>query len=82
MSLDNEPKRIESPYLETSKDTEQKDANKSNNFRYQIPSLPFIDKNFSLFSAPIVLFSSLVAYDTTVCLNKLTCADYVDVGKC
>ena len=45
-------------------------------------SLTFIHKNKSLLSATSIPSRSPMAYNTTASLDKLTCADYVDFGKC
>ena len=45
-------------------------------------SLVFIHKNKSLFPATIFISRSPMAYNTTASLDKLTCTDYVDFGKC
>ena len=45
-------------------------------------SLSFIQKNKSRVSATSILSRSLIAYDTTVSLDQITCTDYVDFGKC
>ena len=45
-------------------------------------SLAFVHKNNSLFSATNIPCCSPMAYNTTATLDKLTCTDYVDFGKC
>ena len=45
-------------------------------------SLAFIHKSRSLFSATSVLSRSPMAYKTTASLDRLTCKDLVDFGKC
>ena len=45
-------------------------------------SLTFFYKNKSLPSAASILSRSPMAYNTTASLDKLTCTDYVDFGKC
>ena len=45
-------------------------------------SLTFIHKNISLLSATSILSRSPMADNTTASLDKLTCTDYVDFGKC
>ena len=45
-------------------------------------SLTFVHKNHSLLSATSILSRSPMAYNTTALLDKLTCTDYVDFGKC
>ena len=44
--------------------------------------LIFIHKNKSLPSATSILSHSPMAYNITASLDKLTCTDYVDFGKC
>ena len=44
--------------------------------------LTFFHKNKSLLLATSILSRSPMAYNTTAFLDKLTCADYVDFGKC
>ena len=60
----------------------KKDAYISNEIQFQIHSLIFIHKNKSLLSATSFLSCSPMAYYTTASLDKLTCTDYVDFGKC
>ena len=45
-------------------------------------SSTFIHKNKSLLSATSIPSRSPMAYNTTASLDKLTCTDYVDFGKC
>ena len=45
-------------------------------------SLAFIHKNKALLSATSILSRSPMAYNTTASLDKLTCTDYVNFGKC
>ena len=45
-------------------------------------SLTFIHKNKSLLSATSIPSRSPMAYNTYASLDKLTCIDYVDFGKC
>ena len=54
----------------------------SNEMQLQIQSLTFIHKNKPLLSATSILSCSPMAYNTTVSLDKLTCTDYMDFGKC
>ena len=54
----------------------------SNEKQLQIHSLTFIHEIISLFSATSILSVSRMAYNTTAFLDKLTCTDYVDFGKC
>ena len=60
----------------------KKDAFISNERLLQKHSLPFVDKNKSLHSATSIPSRSPMAYNTTASLDKLTCTDYVDLGKC
>ena len=50
--------------------------------RLQNPSLTFFHKSKSLLPATSILYRSPMAYNTTASLDKLTCTDYVDFGKC
>ena len=82
MSPDIDPKRKESPFMEMSGDKDEKDAYISNEMQLQNQSLTFIQKNKSLPSVTSILSCSPMAYNTTACLDNLTCTDYVDFGKC
>ena len=44
--------------------------------------LPFFHKNKPFLSATSILSRSPIAYNTTASLDKLTCTDYKDFGKC
>ena len=44
--------------------------------------LTFFHKNKSLLSATSILSRSPMAHNTTISLDKLTCTNYVDYGKC
>ena len=81
MSRDNDQKRKESPYMEISRDYDQKHAYVSNEMQLQNHSLNFFHKNKSLLSATSILSRSPIAYNTTASLDKLTCTDNVDFGK-
>ena len=59
---------------------DQKDAFISNELQLQKDSLTFIHKNKSLPSANSILSCSLMAYNTTASLDKLTCTDYLHFG--
>ena len=59
-----------------------KDAYIRNEMLLQTRSLTFIYKNNSLLSGTSILSRPPMAYNTTASLDKLTCADYVDFGKC
>ena len=82
MSRDNDHKRKESPYMEILRDNDQKHAYISNKMQLQDPSLTFFHKNNSLFSSTSIQSRSPMAYNTTASLDKLTCTDYLDFGKC
>ena len=58
------------------------DAYIINELQLQNHSSTFVHKNKSLLSATSFLFHSPVAYITTASLEKLTCTDYADFGKC
>ena len=60
----------------------KRDAYMSNELQLQNLSSTFIHKNKSLFSATSILSRSPMSYNTTASLEKLTCTDYVDFGKC
>ena len=45
-------------------------------------TLTFVHENKSLISATSILYRSPMAYNFTAFLDKLTCTDYVDFGKC
>ena len=48
----------------------------------QVLSSTFMHKNKSLLSTTSILSRSPMAHNTTAFLDKLTCTDYVDFGKC
>ena len=81
MSGDNAQKRKESPYMDTSRDNEQKSCVYKERNAAKNHSLIFFHKNKSLLSATSFLYHSPMAYNTTASLDKLTCTDYVDFGK-
>ena len=58
------------------------DAYIGNKMQLQNHSLTFIHKNKSLLSATSILSRSPMTYNTTASLDKLTCTEYVDFGKC
>ena len=60
----------------------KKDAYISSKIHLQHHSLTFIYENKSLLSATSILSLPPMAYNTTASLDKLTCTDYVDFGKC
>ena len=60
----------------------KKDAYIANEMQLQKQSSTFSHKNKSLPTATSILSRSPMAYNTTACLDKLTCTDYVDFGKC
>ena len=68
--------------MEMSRDNDQNHAYISNKMQLQNHSLTFFHKNKSLLSATSVLSCSPMTYNTTASLDKLTCADHVDFGKC
>ena len=74
-------KRKEVPYMEMSRNIYQRHAYISNEM-LQNPSLTLIFKSKSIPSATSIPFRSSTAYNTTASLDKLTCTDYVDFGKC
>ena len=59
-----------------------KDAYISNETQFPNHSLIFIHKNESLLSATSILCRSPMACNITASLDKLTCTDYGDYGKC
>ena len=65
-----------------SRDNDQKNAYISNDMQLQSHSLTFILKDKSFLSATSILSRSPMADITTASLDKLTCTDYVDFGKC
>ena len=60
----------------------KKDAYISKKMQLQNHSLTFFHKNKPLSSATSMLSLSPIAYNTTASLDKLTCTDYLDFGKC
>ena len=60
----------------------KKGADISNKLPIQNQSLTFIHKNKSFPPATSILSPSPMAYITTASLDKLTCTNYVDYGKC
>ena len=60
----------------------KKDAYMSNGMQLQNHSSTSIHKNKSLLPATSILSRSPMAYNTTASLDKLTCTDYMDFGKC
>ena len=84
-------KRKEVPYIEIYMECTymgchdtmtQRDAYISNRLQLQNQSLPFIRKIKSLLLVTSILSQSPMAYNTTAFLDKLTCTDYVEFGKC
>ena len=59
----------------------KKDAYKINKSQLQCHSLTFIHKK-TVPTATSMLSRSTMDYNTTASLEKLTCTDYVDFGKC
>ena len=68
--------------MEMSRDNDQKHEYISIQMELQNHSLTFIHQNKSLLSATSILSCSPMTYNTTASLDKLTCTDYVDFGKC
>ena len=60
----------------------KKDTYISNEMQFHNHSLTFFHYNQSLLSVTSILSRSPMAYNTTASLDKLTCTDNVDVGKC
>ena len=81
MSRDKD-QRKEIVYMAVSRDNDQINAYISNEMQLQNHSLTFFHTNKSFPSATSILFCSPVASNTTASLDKLTCTDYVDFGKC
>ena len=75
-------KRKESPYMEKSRENDQKSAFVSNQMQLLKHSLCFFRKDKSLPPATSILSCSPTAHDTTASLDNLTCTDYVDFSKC
>ena len=77
-------KKEEFPYIEMSRDNAmaKKDAYNNNEVQLLNHSLSFFFRNFSVHSATSLLSRSPKAYNTTASMDKLTCTDYVDFGKC
>ena len=65
-----------------SRDNDKKDAFISKEMQLQNHSLTFVGKNKSFLSETSILSCSFMADYTTASLDKLTCTDYVDFGKC
>ena len=68
--------------MEISRDNDQKHSYISNEMQLQNHSLTSFHKNKSLLSATRILSCSPMDYNTTASLDKLTCTDYVNFGKC
>ena len=81
MSGDKAQKRIDSPYMDKSRDNDQKRCVYKERNSAKNHSLIFFHKNKSLLSATSILSRSPMAYNPTASLDKLTCTDYVDFGK-
>ena len=58
------------------------DAYISNKMHLQNHSLAFIHKIKTLALAASILSRSPMAYNTTATLDKLSCTDYLNFGKC
>ena len=94
MSRDNARQKKESPYMEMSRDNDQKRENiliwkyhvtlaptKAVTCSSQIIVQLSFSKINSLPSATSILSRSPMAYNTTAFLDKLVCTEYVDFGK-
>ena len=77
MSRDNAEKRKESPYMEKSRDNDQKKCVYKYRNAAQNHSLTFVHKNKTLLSPTSTLSRSAMAYTTTAALDKPLCTDYV-----
>ena len=75
-------KKEKIPYMEMSRDNDQNNAYVNNEMQLQNHSLTTIHKNKPHFSATSTLSCSPMAYNKTASLDKLTCTNYVDFGKC
>ena len=60
----------------------KKDAYISNEMQIQNHSSTSFHKNKTLLSSTSIVSRSPMAYNTTASLDKLTCTNYVDFGKC
>ena len=60
----------------------KKDAYIGNEMQLQNHSSTFFHKDKSPLSTSSILSRSPMDYETTASLDKLTCTDYVDFGKC
>ena len=81
MSRDNVQKRRESLIWKSHVTMTKRDAYISNEMQLKI-ILTFFHKNKSLPSSTSILTHSLMTYNITASLDKLTFTDYVDFGKC
>ena len=79
-SRDIDQKSKESPYME--KSMTKNDAYIGNKMPLQDHSLTFNHKSKSLPSATSILSRSPMTYNTTASVDKSTCTEYVDFGKC
>ena len=79
MSRGNDRQRKESPYMEMSRDNDQKRCVYRE--RKAAPKSFFNFHSLKSLSATSILSCSPMAYNTTASLDKLTCTDYVDFGK-
>ena len=83
MSRDKAQKRKESPDMgKKSRENDQNRCVYKQQNAAENHSLYFFHKKKSLLSATSILSRSPMAYNTTASLDKLTCTDYVDFGKC
>ena len=79
MSRDIDQKRKEYPYMEVSRDT---GAYKSRDLHLSNHCSTFFLKSQLASSATSILSCSPMAYNTTQTLEKLACTDCLDFGKC
>ena len=82
MSCDTDRKRKESPYIEMSRDNRQKSCVYRKRIAAPKSFVIFFSQKNSLLSATGILSRSPRAHNSTSSLDKLTCTDYVDFGKC
>ena len=83
MSRDNDPTKGKNVFIWKSHVTmTKKHAYISHEMQLQNHSLTFFHRNKSLLSATSILSRSPMAHNTTAPLDRLTCTDYVDFGKC
>ena len=71
MSRNTDQKRKESPYMEMSRDNDQKTAYISKEMQLHNHFVTFVHKNKSPLSATSILSRSPIAHNTTASLDKL-----------